>query len=67
VAGCCECGDEPSGSCATELVSGFLLEFRDILYPTYEPFGILDRMFNSGTVPANPVRLASLVVGQCLS
>jgi hypothetical protein len=22
VAGCCECGDEPSGSCATELVMG---------------------------------------------
>jgi hypothetical protein len=22
VAGCCECCDEPSGSCATELVSG---------------------------------------------
>jgi hypothetical protein len=21
VAGCCECGDEPSGSCATEFVS----------------------------------------------
>jgi hypothetical protein len=21
VAGCCECGDEPSGSCVTELVS----------------------------------------------
>jgi hypothetical protein len=21
VAGCCECGDDPSGSCATELVS----------------------------------------------
>jgi hypothetical protein len=21
MAGCCECGDEPSGSCATELVS----------------------------------------------
>jgi hypothetical protein len=21
VAGCCECGDEPSGSCPTELVS----------------------------------------------
>jgi hypothetical protein len=21
VAGCCECGDEPAGSCATELVS----------------------------------------------
>jgi hypothetical protein len=24
VAGCCECGDEPSGSCATELVSIYL-------------------------------------------
>jgi hypothetical protein len=23
VAGCCECGDEPSGSCATELVKRF--------------------------------------------
>jgi hypothetical protein len=26
VAGCCECGDEPSGSCATELVSPYLKE-----------------------------------------
>jgi hypothetical protein len=26
VAGCCECGDEPSGSCATELISYFILE-----------------------------------------
>jgi hypothetical protein len=26
VAGCCECGDEPSGSCATELVSLFVRE-----------------------------------------
>jgi hypothetical protein len=25
VAGCCECGDEPSGSCATELVRFVLL------------------------------------------
>jgi hypothetical protein len=25
VAGCCECGDEPSGSCATELVSYVIL------------------------------------------
>jgi hypothetical protein len=24
VVGCCECGDEPSGSCATELVLGYL-------------------------------------------
>jgi hypothetical protein len=27
VAGCCECGDEPSGSCATELVSVIQLIF----------------------------------------
>jgi hypothetical protein len=26
VAGCCECGDEPSGSCATELVSLNLIQ-----------------------------------------
>jgi hypothetical protein len=25
VAGCCECGDEPSGSCATELLLLLLL------------------------------------------
>jgi hypothetical protein len=25
VAGCCECGDEPSGSCATELVMFFFI------------------------------------------
>jgi hypothetical protein len=25
VAGCCECGDEPLGSCATELVSSVLV------------------------------------------
>jgi hypothetical protein len=29
VAGCCECGDEPSGSCATELVSYNTLRGRD--------------------------------------
>jgi hypothetical protein len=28
VAGCCECGDEPSGSCATELVS--LIDLTDV-------------------------------------
>jgi hypothetical protein len=26
VAGCCECGDEPSGSCATELVSYYIIQ-----------------------------------------
>jgi hypothetical protein len=25
MAGCCECGDEPSGSCATELVSWLVI------------------------------------------
>jgi hypothetical protein len=32
VAGCCECGDEPSGSCVTELVSLILLL---VLYATF--------------------------------
>jgi hypothetical protein len=32
VAVCCECGDEPSGSCATELVtSEFLTRIRSTL------------------------------------
>jgi hypothetical protein len=30
VAGCCECGDEPSGSCATELVSSIYLQYVSI-------------------------------------
>jgi hypothetical protein len=30
VAGCCECGDEPSGSCATELVCSVLIVYRFI-------------------------------------
>jgi hypothetical protein len=30
VAGCCECGDEPSGSCATELVSYGERRWNDI-------------------------------------
>jgi hypothetical protein len=29
VAGCCECGDEPSGSCATKLVSYTVEEIFD--------------------------------------
>jgi hypothetical protein len=32
VAGCCECGDEPSGSCATELVRNSLIEIGEIRY-----------------------------------
>jgi hypothetical protein len=37
VAGCCECGDEPSGSCATELVSLFFCNIRIILLLEFEP------------------------------
>jgi hypothetical protein len=45
-------------ACGITLVA--LLEFRDILRPGYDPSGIPDRKSNSGTVPANPGRLASL-------
>jgi hypothetical protein len=38
VAGCCECGDEPSGSCATELVS--LCPRKELL----DSFGCLIRI-----------------------
>jgi hypothetical protein len=30
VAGCCDCGDEPSGSCATGLVSSDVLCFDSL-------------------------------------
>jgi hypothetical protein len=30
VAGCCECGDEPSGSCATELVSYMVMGIKRV-------------------------------------
>jgi hypothetical protein len=36
VAGCCECGDEPLGSCATELVSLSSFPTSDIsLFPHF--------------------------------
>jgi hypothetical protein len=34
VAGCCKCGDEPSGSCATELVISNYLRFIIIIGST---------------------------------
>jgi hypothetical protein len=34
VAGCCECGDEPSGSCATELVS-YEIQDGDFIVSSY--------------------------------
>jgi hypothetical protein len=40
VAGCCECGDEPSGSCAMELVfMQFVVMFMIILHTNFHTFG----------------------------
>jgi hypothetical protein len=44
VAGCCECGDEPSGSCATELVSK--ISDKESLYDT-SPIRALSYLFFS--------------------
>jgi hypothetical protein len=45
VAGCCECGDEPSGSCATELVSyRYLLELITCLTCEWNFFSLLVHM-----------------------
>jgi hypothetical protein len=35
VAGCCECGDEPSGSCATELVIIFSVRTHSRMSTVY--------------------------------
>jgi hypothetical protein len=35
--GCCECGDEPSGSGATELVSWLIIDFN-LYMLLYYPF-----------------------------
>jgi hypothetical protein len=43
VAGCCECGDEPLGSCATELVKGSIEtpgDYRGIKFTSLNPFEI---------------------------
>jgi hypothetical protein len=42
VAGCCECGDEPSGSCATELVS---LDMKNNLFPYIPAWRSLPTLF----------------------
>jgi hypothetical protein len=34
VAGCCECSDEPSGSCATELVNCFYCFWKLLSFKT---------------------------------
>jgi hypothetical protein len=36
VAGCCECGDDPSGSCATDLVKGLLDDSNNSHFYKYE-------------------------------
>jgi hypothetical protein len=40
VAGCCECGDESSGSCATELVSYYSPSNKIIILPTSSIFRV---------------------------
>jgi hypothetical protein len=50
VAGCCECGDEPSGYCATELVS-YKLTVLDL--------GILLHCEYSFHLPEKPISLCS--------
>jgi hypothetical protein len=44
VAGCCECGDEPSGSCATELVSVSRPALRPTQHPIQWVLGVLSPM-----------------------
>jgi hypothetical protein len=49
VSGCCECGDEPSGSCATELVSynKLIKVLRRNLYVTAELVWVRAHLKNS--------------------
>jgi hypothetical protein len=50
VAGCCECGDEPSGSCATELVSGarkFSVCASDMREKKVKNTGLVCRVFKN--------------------
>jgi hypothetical protein len=53
VAGCCECGDEPSGSCAAELVSLFQSQcpFKSYVqtFKTYEDVTAAVRKINTDT------------------
>jgi hypothetical protein len=45
VASCCECGDKPSGSCATESVTVFLVQYVGEVLPEF----ILDCMTDRQT------------------
>jgi hypothetical protein len=46
VAGCCEYGDEPSGSCTTELVSCTVTVGLDFLIPSQIYVEYSDSLFN---------------------
>jgi hypothetical protein len=48
VAGSCECGDEPSGSCATELV-GYVLSFAVVCRIVSVYFVFVSLPINFGT------------------
>jgi hypothetical protein len=54
VAGCCECGDEPSGSCATKLVS---------LLVSYSS-GIVGRSL--AFLPESERRLCLFIMNECI-
>jgi hypothetical protein len=43
VAGCCECGDEPSGSCATVLVNTLLRVYRTDQFSVVSGYGLDDQ------------------------
>jgi hypothetical protein len=51
VAGCCECGDGPSGSCATELVSLFV-SLKNSVTISYISYDYVKCMFcnNNGVI-----------------
>jgi hypothetical protein len=49
VAGCCECGDEPSGSCATELVS-YSMVFVSYLPAENEALSHVSQFASRGSV-----------------
>jgi hypothetical protein len=48
VVGCCECGDEPSGSCATELVSYLSVRLHTYIYSIQ--FWILSSNLTGGSM-----------------
>jgi hypothetical protein len=53
VAGCCECGDEPSGSCATELVMFVKVTEIPIMCGYYAVYNITCELYNFSGLISN--------------